>query len=108
MSRDLGSLSAELFAPLAGADFALRAEDGSTLAMRLARCDTHPRATMPGSPRTAFSLEFERPAEGAPPGTGGAFVLSHPDLGEIGPLHVERILPTGYGPNTALFQIVFN
>ncbi|SFG86896.1 DUF6916 family protein [Methylobacterium gossipiicola] len=108
MSRDLGTLSADLFAPLVGADFALRVGDGSTLTVRLSHCVTHPRATMVGSPRTAFGLEFERPAKGVPSFTGGDFVLSHPDLGEIGPLYVERILPTGYGPNTAVFQIVFN
>ena len=107
MSRPLDTLSAGLFAPLAGSDFSLRAADGATWAVSLARCDEHPRATMPGSARTAFSLEFHRPA-GVPPVTGGAFLLSHPTLGAIGPLHVERILPTGYGPDTAVFQILFN
>lgn len=108
MSTALGTLSAGSFAPFAGEQFVLHAVDGSTRTVSLARCDEHPRSTMPGSPRTAFNLEFCCPAEGVPPFTGGTFRLSHAVLGEIGPLHVERILPTGYGPNTAVFQIIFN
>ena len=107
MTHPLDTLSAALFAPLVGSAFALRGAEGTALAVTLARCEEHPRATMPGGPRTAFSLDLCCPAEGVPIFTGGSFLLWHETLGEIGPLYVERILPTGYGPGLAVFQIIF-
>lgn len=107
MSRPLDTLSADLFTPLVGPGFALRGADGTALAVSLVRCDEHPRATMPGHARTAFSLDFTCPAADVPPFTGGTFLLWHEALGEIGPLYVERILPAGYAPGLAVFQIVF-
>lgn len=108
MSRALDTLSAGLFVPFVGSPFVLRRADGLTLPVSLARCDETPRSAMPGGARMAFSLELSRPVEGVPPFTGGEFVLSHGILGEVGPLYVERILPTGYGPGTAVFQIIVN
>ena len=108
MSAPVETLSAALFGPFVGTPFVLRGADGTTWPVSLARCDETPRATMPGSPRTAFSLELACPAEPAPPFADGLFVLSQADLGEIGPLYVARILPTGYAPGTAVFQIILN
>ncbi len=105
MTASLATLSAGLFAPLVGEAFGLRGPDGRDLAVTLAHCGEQPRATMPGSPRTAFSLTFAGPLAGASP--GGDCVLSHASLGTIGPLHVERIMPIGFPPGTAVYEAVF-
>ncbi|MCF4124574.1 DUF6916 family protein [Methylobacterium sp. SyP6R] len=105
MSASLDTLSAGVFAPLVGEAFGLHGPDGHDLAVTLAHCDEHPRATMPGSPRTAFSLTFAGPAAGASP--GGECVLSHPSLGTVGPLHVERVMPIGFPAGSAVYEAVF-
>lgn len=107
MTASLGTLPAALFAPALGEAFTLRGPDGHTLAVTLARCDEYPRATMPGSARTAFGLIFTCPVEAAGDHPGGDGVLSHPALGEFGPLHVARILPIGLPPGTAAFEASF-
>ncbi|MET7245877.1 hypothetical protein ABZT49_21230 [Methylobacterium sp. EM32] len=108
MTASLSTLSAGLFAPVLGEVFTLRTADGHTLTATLARCDEHPRATMPGSDRTAFSLVFTCPAEAAGAFPGDHCVLSHPGLGAFGPLYIERILAVGFPPGTAAYEAVFS
>ncbi|KMO30755.1 hypothetical protein VQ03_28225 [Methylobacterium tarhaniae] len=108
MAASLSALSAGLFTPVLGEAFAFRDVDGHMLAVTLARCDEHPRATMPGSPRTAFGLVFTCPADVAGAYRGGHGVLSHPALGGIGPLYVERILPLGFPAGTAAYEAAFS
>ncbi|WP_425350960.1 DUF6916 family protein [Methylobacterium aquaticum] len=91
-----------------GEPFTFHDQDGPTLTATLARCDEHPRATMPGSARTAFGLVFTCPVETAGAYRGGHGVLAHGTLGEFGPLYVERILPLGLPPGTAAYQAVFS
>lgn len=108
MTAALDTLSAALFAPVRGEAFTLQGADGPVVATILARCDEHPRTTMPGSARTAFSLVFTCPVEAAGAFAGGHCLVSHPAVGAVGPLYVERILPTGLPPGHAAFQAVFN
>lgn len=108
MTVALDTVSAATFADLLGDGFALRGPGGQELAVTLASCRESPHSTMAGSPRTAFSLVFGCPAAAAGPFRGGDCVLTHPALGEIGPLYVERIMPTGVPPDSAAYQAVFN
>lgn len=108
MADSLSTLSAGLFTPALGETFTFRDLDGSALTATLARCDEYPRATMPGSARTAFGLIFTCPADAVGDYGGGHGVLSHPTLGEFGPLYVERVLPVGFPPGTASYQAVFS
>ncbi|SEP08374.1 hypothetical protein SAMN04487843_106269 [Methylobacterium sp. ap11] len=105
MTASLDTLSAGVFAPLVGKAFGLHGPDGHGLAVTLAHCDEHPRATMPGSARTAFSLTFVGPADEASP--GGECVLSHPSLGTVGPLYLARVMPIGFPPGSAVYEAVF-
>lgn len=108
MADALNTLSAGRFTPALGETFTFRDLGGPALTATLARCDEHPRATMPGSPRTAFALVFTCPMETAGAYRGGHGVLSHPTLGEIGPLYVERVLPLGFPPGTASYEALFS
>ncbi|MGX7706930.1 DUF6916 family protein [Methylobacterium sp. Gmos1] len=108
MTAPLDTLAAGLFAPALGQAFTLNGPDGTALAATLAACTEYPRATMPGSPRTAFSLLFACPAQAAGAFAGGDCVLSHPTLGAFGPLYLERVLPVGHPPGTATFQAQFS
>lgn len=108
MTVALDTVSAAAFADLLGQGFALRGPGGQDLAVTLASCRESLRATMMGSPRTAFSLVFSCPAAAAGSFPGGDCVLTHPALGTIGPLYLERILPTGVPPNSAAYQASFN
>jgi hypothetical protein len=107
VTAPLDTLAAGLFAPALGQAFALAGPDGTALSATLASCAEHPRATMPGSARTAFSLIFACPAQEAGAFAGGDCVLSHPELGAFGPLYVERVLPVGHPPGTAAFEAYF-
>ncbi|AWN45729.1 hypothetical protein DK419_04860 [Methylobacterium terrae] len=107
MTAALATLSAGLFAPALGEAFALRGPDGRTLAVTLARCVEHPRSTMPGSARTAFDLVLTCPADAAEGFPDGDCVLSHDALGEFGPLYAGRILPVGFPPGSAAYQVIF-
>lgn len=99
--------TAELFRPHLDSVFTLRAE-GVELPVTLTSCKENPLSSMPGGIRTAFSLVLECPAETAPAFNGGSFMLHHPVVGAVGPVHVERILPTFRGPDKAVFEVVFN
>ncbi len=104
---DLATLSTDVFAPHLNSTFTLEFEGGAVVPVTLAACVENPRATMPGSPRTAFSLFFECPADSAPQ-QGGDLTVAHPELGRIGPVHAPRIMPAAAGPTKAVFQAVFN
>lgn len=107
MTDALATLSAGLFAPAVGEEFGLRGPDGRTLAVTLVRCTEHPRSTMPGSARTAFDLVLTCPAGAAEAFPDGHCVLSHATVGEFGPLYAGRILPAGFPPGTAAYQVIF-
>ncbi|MBP2230995.1 hypothetical protein J2847_004306 [Azospirillum agricola] len=105
---ELHLLSAAVFAPHLNTVFTMVSEDGLEIAATLTDCQERPRSTMRGSPRTAFDLVLECPAEGLPFFNGAAFTLRHPVVGSLGPLHVERILTAPADAGTACFQIIFN
>lgn len=107
MTEALRTLSAGLFTPLVGEACQLGSPGAASVPVTLEQCVEHPRATMPGSPRTAFGLVFSCPEEAVGAFKGGDCVLSHPALGEIGPFYVERMLSAGYPPGKAMLQAVF-
>jgi hypothetical protein len=106
---DLRSLSAAAFAPYVGSGFTLESADGAALPVTLAACAENPRGGMRNAARTAFSLHLECPAALAGPGfSDGELTLRHPELGDIGPVHVVRVLPGSAGREIAAYQIIFN
>lgn len=105
---DLRTLSAADFAPHLNSVFTLVSDEGLEIAAPLLVCTEHPRNTMRGAVRTAFDLILECPAEGVPHFNGAPFTVTHPVMGSIGPVYVERVAPAASGPDVARFQIVFN
>lgn len=105
---DLRTLSAADFAPHLDSVFTLVSEEGLEIAATLVVCTEHPRNTMRGAVRTAFDLILECPAEGVPHFNGASFAITHPVMGGIGPLYVERVMSAASGPEVARFQIIFN
>lgn len=103
---DLATLAAGTFAPFVGAGFSLVPVEGTGyLPVTLETCGENPRGTMPGAPRTAFSLIFVRPVEGVPDFTGAYFFIDHDEIGRVGPVWGQRIF--GKADQVAL-QVVFN
>lgn len=105
---DLSQLSAGLFAPHLNSVFTMTSEEGVEIGAMLTACTENSRGTMPNSPRTAFSLFLECPADGLPYFNGAAFTVTHPQMPAFGPVHVERVMPDAGGSEKAVFQIVFN
>lgn len=105
---DIATLSAAAFAPHLNSVFTMTSDEGVEIAATLTACTENPKGTMPGSPRTAFSLILECPADGLPYFNGATFAIVHPVLGDIGQLHVERVMIPTAGSDTASFQIGFN
>jgi len=105
---DLRTLSAADFVPHLNSVFTLVSEEGLEIVVTLLVCTEHPRNTMRGSLRTAFDLILEGPAEGVPHFNGASFTVTHPVMGSVGPLYVERIASAASGPDVARFQIIFN
>lgn len=105
---DLRTLSVADFAPHLNTVFTMVAEEGVEIAVTLTSCQENPRNTMRGTLRTAFDLQLECPAEGVPHFNGASFTVTHPVIGSIGPVYVERVLSASSGPAVARFQIIFN
>lgn len=105
---DISQLSAGLFSPHLNSVFTMTSEEGVVIEATLTSCTESPKGTMPGSPRTAFSLLLECPADGLPFFNGASFTVTHPQMPAFGPVHMERILSEAGGPERALFQITFN
>lgn len=105
---DLRALSAAVFAPHLNTVFTMASEEGVEIAATLTVCQENPRNTMRGTLRTAFDLQLECPAEGAPHFNGASFTITHPVVGTFGPVYVERVLSASSGPAVARFQIIFN
>ncbi len=105
---DLSQLSAGLFTPYLNSVFTMTSEEGVVIEATLTACTENPKGTMPGSPRTAFSLFLECPADGLPFFNGASFTVTHPQMPVFGPVHMERILPEAGGSERAVFQITFN
>ena len=103
---DLGALHAELFEPRVGSGFRFADADAVVIEATLLECTVHPRATMPGATRAAFSLIFAVPLVDRPEVRGGTFIVHHAAMESFGPVHVERIHSAR--PGTALFEIAFN
>jgi len=106
MTMDLSTLSVDLFEARIGSGFLLAGPDGLGIEATLVKCPTHPRATMPGAARTAFSLILSAPNERTPDFNGGCFIVHHAQMAPFGPVHVERIMSGT--PGTAMLQIIFN
>lgn len=106
---DLRTLSAAAFAPYVGAGFTLAPTDGTAaFSVTLNGWREIPGGTLRSAPRTAFSLYLVCPADQAPPFQDANCLLSHPEVGEIGPLHVIRVMPGAAGHDAAVYQISFN
>ncbi|KAA0593731.1 hypothetical protein J2848_005926 [Azospirillum lipoferum] len=105
---DLSQLSAGLFPPHLNSVFTMTSEEGVEIEATLTACTENPRSTMPGSPRTAFSLFLQCPADGLPHFSGASFTVTHPQMPAFGPVYVERVMPEGGGSEQAVFQISFN
>lgn len=105
---NLRTLSSADFAPHLNTIFTLVSEEGLEIAATLVSCTEYPRNTMRGAVRTAFDLILERPVEGVPYFNGASFTITHPVMGSIGPLYVERVASAAAGSDVARFQIIFN
>jgi hypothetical protein len=105
---DSRTVSAADFTPLLGTGAVLSSEEGVDIPVTLALCRESPRGTMPGSPRTAFSLFLQCPENGLPHFNGAPFTLRYGDGLSLGPVYVERIMPVGVPAGHAQFQIIFN
>lgn len=105
---DLRTLSAADFAPHLNSVFTLVSEEGLEIAVTLTSCQENPRNTMRGTLRTAFDLILECPVEGVPHFNGASFTVTHPVMGSVGPVYVERVISAAAGPSVARFQIIFN
>ncbi len=105
---ELRALSAAAFTPHLNSIFTMVSEEGLEIAATLVTCTESPRGTMRGSLRTAFDLILDCPAEGVPYFNGAPFTITHPVMGSIGPLYVERIVSASAGFAVARFQIIFN
>lgn len=105
---DLRALSAAVFAPHLNSVFTMVSEEGLEIAATLVVCTEHPRNTMRGSVRTAFDLQLECPVEEVPHFNGAPFTITHPVVGSVGPVYVERIHSAASGSTVARFQIIFN
>lgn len=103
---DLAMLQAELFEPRIGSGFRLCDPEGASIEATLLRCARHPRTTMPGAAREAFSLILAAPTDSMPHFNSGAFTVHHAEMAPFGPVHVERIHSST--PATALLEIAFN
>ncbi|MCG5239454.1 DUF6916 family protein [Azospirillum doebereinerae] len=105
---DLRSLSSADFTPHLNSVFTLVSEEGLEIAATLVVSTEYPRNTMRGAARTAFDLILECPADGVPHFNGASFTITHPVMGSVGPLYVERVVSAASGPDVARFQIIFN
>ncbi|MBB4955931.1 hypothetical protein H4S14_003973 [Agrobacterium vitis] len=98
-------LDASKFLPYVGDDFTLT-QDGSMVNGILAKVVEYPANTMPGAPRTAFSLFFHVQHQAFPDIQSGNYSVEHRSLGVIGPVYIERILSPQ--PETIRLEAVFN
>lgn len=102
-------LAAAVFTPYVGSGFTLEPAEGGALPVTLAACVENPRGGQRTAARKAFSLHLECPVDLAGPDfLDGELTLRHPELGDIGPVHVVRVLPGSAGHNVAAYQITFN
>lgn len=107
---DLGKLTAETFRPFVGGTVSVRAEgdDLPDIHMVVETVSELPEATMPNSPRTAFTVVLTAPDDGRLPASLHASV--RPPEGEpLGPLALQRTVPREMRDQpTAWFQMCFN
>ncbi|MBK1840761.1 hypothetical protein JHL17_25485 [Azospirillum sp. YIM B02556] len=105
---ELRTLSSADFTPHLNSVFTLVSEEGLEIAATLVVSTEYPRNTMRGAARTAFDLILECPVDGVPHFNGASFTITHPVMGSVGPLYVERVASAASGPDVARFQIIFN
>lgn len=104
---DIATIGPEFFKPHEGATVALADGAGNVvLTASLRQVREEPRATVPNSPRQAFTLTLMAP-EPCDAGSGD-YVLAHPDFGAVGPIHVIRTIPGELNGGHAWFRIYFN
>lgn len=102
---DILTLSCDVFTPHVGSTIALTTEGGQSLDTILRTANINPKGTFTNAPRQAFSLFLHAPEPCAWDSCDA--ILSHPDLGSIGPVRAVRIVSDEPGLS-AVFQVVFN
>lgn len=104
---DIATIGADFFKPHEGATIALADQAGKVvLTASLRQIRDEAGATLPDSPRRAFTLTLLAPA---PCGVeSGNYSLAHPDFGVIGPVHVIRTVPGELSGAHAWFRVYFN
>jgi len=105
-SRDTATLTVEAFAPYVGEPFDAVGAGGAAVPLVLERAVPTPQFTLPGAPRTAFSLLFSGPLDGPHLDGMGAYILRHAAAGEFPPLSLNRIVPPPGKPPAAYYQLI--
>ena len=104
--QDVKALRHDLFAPLVGSTLTLTEAGGAKLDVSLVDTRIQPHGNLRGAKRNAFSLYLKAPE---PCGLGsGDYLISHPRLGQVGPVHVVRVTSDEAPGLSASFQISFN
>lgn len=94
------------FQPLLGQTSNLILPDGSCLPVRVETLEETPRAKLPNTERTPFSVEFN--SLETTPFVDGLCTLEVPELGRLEGVFVSRVPPMGRDPALGYFFIAFN
>ncbi|MFA7430425.1 MAG: hypothetical protein WCZ23_09740 [Rhodospirillaceae bacterium] len=92
--------------PYVGQHFDAIGAGNAAVPLVLERATATPQFTLPGAPRTTFSLIFSGPLEGPHLDGLGAYILRHPDAGDFPPLSISRIVPLPGGKPAAYYQLI--
>lgn len=98
-------LNASYLEPFVGTSFNLVNEVGTSRVL-LDKVVEYPASTVPGAPRTAFSLFFSLQTSESSEIKSGHFGIEHDDLETIAPVYIERVL--GSRPGEIRLEAAFN
>lgn len=103
---DLGRLTASDVQPFVKQVFTVRSSAGD-IPIRLISCEESPAATMPGAPRTAFSMTFRSETDELRLAGDGGYDLSLEGFGTLPSVLISPIVRPGGQREGMFYQVCF-